>query len=496
VNADERADIHRYPLFDPRPEPLPVPTESWNDSPRRVLCINAAWASHVLGVLSRLERSDAWAGGDDELRHAQNQLSSIIAALSTAFDGDCPVDYPATIEDGPATASVPEPEVSIEYITGAGGCGLIWEECFEMPCINLTNYLEIRNGNELWVKDDCCEWVKLGAFTGQVSIDGGTNPLDDPADETQVWSGCGKADALIDALAAMMEAGLQYYTSPFEFSSRVSEAVPGASMGSFEMGLLLFDFITITKLISDETLYNADLIARAKCLAAPHLADTSEVTYDEFSAVVNALSTACRTGQDSVTGTYIYTLWEQCWQTLGYDDCVIQMQFGAANVSAECDCPTQSFGETVPTASGWYFSAPYQFDGVAPGGFNDGKPWWQIPAPEDIFGFAWYCEHTGGDNILRQKRSDTLNTGILDPDVLMNGGMSENLGTGIWYVQCGNAIQKIGGQYSDNPQAPAALAGQQTAQAFAVRADGDDNARAGYHFELRWLYNTNSPSHQ
>lgn len=74
--------------FDPRHVPQVPPSEGAFDAPLIRFCINSRWASHVDGVLSRLEYRDAWIGTDEEVETALLQVRALLAALgSPALDG-------------------------------------------------------------------------------------------------------------------------------------------------------------------------------------------------------------------------------------------------------------------------------------------------------------------------------------------------------------------------------------------------------------------------
>lgn len=69
--------------FDPRPEPGPIPSSSPFTTPTRQLLINGEWASHVIGVLERLDQPDAWIGTAEEIEQAMQYIEEIIVQLST-----------------------------------------------------------------------------------------------------------------------------------------------------------------------------------------------------------------------------------------------------------------------------------------------------------------------------------------------------------------------------------------------------------------------------
>lgn len=163
--------------------------------------------------------------------------------------------------------------------------------------------------------------------------------LDDPGDETQVFYPCGKVSSLIDALDAMMVTGLQYYTSPVEFVGKVKDAVPAVDMTTSYLYLLLFDFASITKLVSNETIRNDDMVSAMKCAAARVASATAESDITEFESVIQAVQNAIfNSVGDYGAATLVWTLWEQCYQSIGALDCVLLLKLGAEDSTADCTC--------------------------------------------------------------------------------------------------------------------------------------------------------------
>lgn len=500
--VNDELDALRLPIYDPISSPTVAPATSATESPIRVLCINAEWATHVIGVLQRLERSDAWLGDDDEQYRIQNELATIIARLSMPFVGDCPVNYPDSVLDGPAT---PNPNQPLPPLIVLRGGGVIALEELLYPMITkirfdpLTCELIVESGQ-------CCvERISLKCLTGEETIGDVTegNPLDD-GDPATVWTACGKVSGLIDALAAMIQAGLQYYTSPLEFNQRIRESVPGVNLGSADLYLLLFDFVTITKIVSDETIYNADLVTAMKCLAVTMVDNTPDVTIESFESVIIAVKTAI---YENVSGVgvpaTVWTLWEQCWQTIGAANGIRLMQLGATDAEANCDCPEPVFADdaTNPTVSGWYWGPASNYGFIAPGGFNDFEANILQAQLHHVYGVAWRVEWQSGDPVLRVKRKNTPVDGAVF-DVFMFGVNSDSDGPEQWVCQTGAAawveletilpggIRRFDvGLFSDNVAAPVCQRGQTAHTPILVRAEGDPATAYGI-IKIRFLHNT------
>lgn len=81
----ETEAVLRFPYTIPRPKPTPIPTPHIFDEPKVCFSINAAWASHVLGVLDALDQPDTWIGTEEEIEDARQQVREAILMLS----GEC-----------------------------------------------------------------------------------------------------------------------------------------------------------------------------------------------------------------------------------------------------------------------------------------------------------------------------------------------------------------------------------------------------------------------
>lgn len=75
-----QTDIHPEMLspYDPRHTPLPPPDVDICAGPVHTICVNAAWWSHISGMIARLTYRDAWAGTDAEISDAIESITKIL----------------------------------------------------------------------------------------------------------------------------------------------------------------------------------------------------------------------------------------------------------------------------------------------------------------------------------------------------------------------------------------------------------------------------------
>lgn len=74
------------PSWSPRQHPLPAPPSGATSAPGGCVRVNAAWASHVLGVLEVLADPRAWSGTDEAVYDATQQVELLLDQIA---QGDC-----------------------------------------------------------------------------------------------------------------------------------------------------------------------------------------------------------------------------------------------------------------------------------------------------------------------------------------------------------------------------------------------------------------------
>jgi len=322
--GDDKLLPIRYPYWDPREHGHPVPaTEIEGGADKRRLCVSAEWVKHIVGVLDRLTRWDAWTGDDVERERAISNIERMMAQLSMPFD-DC-VEVVTVVQTVVETV--------IEYI--GGGCAV--GGCEDMPCINITDLIKIEDG-KLWGRNSCCEWELIGEFPLSEAPPT-ENPTTGTGAEPEEWAPCGKIAGLVSAIQSMLDAAETSYGVPGDFIPAVRASVPGGvEMGRAALYLLWVDYVSFRKAFSYGTLTDAGMIQSMLCKGVLGMNDDGEVTYDEFSFAINSIKSAIYDKYDYATATAVWTVWEQCYQTLGALDCQFLMQLGAYNITADCDC--------------------------------------------------------------------------------------------------------------------------------------------------------------
>jgi hypothetical protein len=83
----------------PRPNPHPAPDVGIFAAPHACVTINLQWASHLIGVLDALINDSAWAGDEDQIFDARQQIEHLIEQLSVICEGGSPVVQNIRIQD-------------------------------------------------------------------------------------------------------------------------------------------------------------------------------------------------------------------------------------------------------------------------------------------------------------------------------------------------------------------------------------------------------------
>lgn len=329
---DREGRLIRFPWLDVRSHPAPVPSVDIGAAPLRHLCVNAVWATHVTGVIDRLTERDAWSGTEPEIDRAIAAMDEILLQLSEVLD-ECPESQVETIIE----------RVTETVFVYAGGGGIAEET---MPCISINDLLKMENGI-LYGRNSCCEWVEIGAFTPASEVSPVNNPVVGTDEEILQGNACGKISGLVRAIEAMLAAAEDTYGVPGEFYAAVRAAVPGGvELGRIALNLLLFDYISFRKVFSYGSLVNETMSQLMLCKGVLGMNDeTGAVTYDEYEFAVNSIRSAIYDSLPQATAFAVWTVWEQCYQTIGIEDSRFLMSLGAMNLGGDCACPDDG-GET------------------------------------------------------------------------------------------------------------------------------------------------------
>lgn len=307
---------------------LPIP-DDWNGEDWR--CVEVQWPDSPLwiailaGLLTTPTRGRFWdeqTGNIKQVQAVGNEIWNKNFPLN-----DCSV-CPSPNGPGP----MPTP-VQIGTI-----CGLLERGMNMGLCGYNPKAFKVEDGI-LYVRDFCGDWVAVGAMTPASEETPASNPLDDPEDPPS-WFACGKVSGLIDAMAALVQAALDNYAVPGSFEPACRAAVPNATLGRAAIYLLLTDMIAARKVYSESDIYNADTIQKMKCKAVVGVSASGEVTTDEYTFTLNSVKSAIyEDAPDSAAALVVWTLWEQAYQTIGFNDCILLMELGSATSGLDCSCP-------------------------------------------------------------------------------------------------------------------------------------------------------------
>jgi hypothetical protein len=453
------------------------------------------WDAILAGMLDDMAAGRKWNENTGSIRAVQ-------AIGDEIFNRNVPFNL-CTPDQGTDKESV---------VATSGGC--IYWECELMPCLNISNLLKIENG-KLYAKDDCCQWIEVGAIAGVTESVGDDSFENRPSDPDPTYSACGKADAIVSILLSVGNyAWDQRDNDPVTAWTNMNGLFPGILSMGFTLNAILaaFDVEVLYDLSQGwygPELFDATTWQAIKCQLAAQLSDDSTLPDkdDLFDTMYGFFK--AQWPLDLLAQSF----WYNVYRAIGENDVRNYGLMGATNTDVECDCPQAFTGfgnETNPSTSGWYWSAESTWSYTAPGGFNDFVVGVMRAAEHDVYGFAWFAEETGGDPIIRVKRKNdyTPLTGS-EFDEFAFGTNSDDHGSEEWNIQCGdNAWSEIEGQlsdsenihaheflYSDTINTPAVPKGEVFYAPIQVRADGDDSARSYGVLHFRELRNTGSPSH-
>jgi len=495
--GDDKLLPIRFPYWDPREHGYPAPiTDIEGGDDKRRLCVSSEWVKHIVGMLDRLTRWDAWTGPDADRERAISNVERMMAQLGEQHD-DC-VDTVTIVET--VIETVIE---TVEIYIGGGSAG---EN--EMPCISIPDLIKIENG-QLWGRNSCCEWELIGdlGVGGDVPAQD-DGPVGGEVVEPNEWAPCGKIAGFVSALHSMIVAGESTYTSFGDFLPAVRDSVPGGvEMSRVSLYLLWLDYYAFRVAFSYETLTDADMIQKMLCKGVVGMLDNGDVTIPEFNFAINSVKSAIYETYGYDVATAVWTVWEQCYQVIGPYDCMFLMKLGAYNITADCTCPDIDLdAETEPDENGWYWSRAVSVEKTSTGGHTNLCVGHVME--HDVYGCRYQLYRT--DDEKNYKRMSSV-TGECDPVANAAwGDTSDHLeyqpDTHVWYVGNATLIDSLlaaegvasysGGTSNYNtpsdPAYPSYDQGEMVTHGFqGASLDSGD----WYKITMRWLMNTNSPSH-
>jgi len=382
-----------------------------------------------------------------------------------------------------------------------------------MPCIDISKMLKIEGG-VLYAKDDCCNWIAVGAIAGpDASEDIGDTPLDPTEGETPPdYDACGKALAVVDFAYNLVTAAWNERDEfPWQWVSHIETAL-GENLGDAgvikvitALDLLAGLNLSLTE-ITDPWARQSILCKVANVLNTGTADGATEDQYQEIRNIFRSDNLLYR------------GLWAYVFDAMGWKLTNRLAMMGATNVTGDCDCPDLAFLQSYgPDASGWYLSTPFT-DGVQSNDVTEAGDLavcFANTPTHDAYGVAFKLSWSGATGVIKRMGSTfspDCNTPAVDNWVW--GDTSDQLqqeAQSVWIVCAGNTtIRDIGVALLQ--AAGQAVHAQSATSNFGtviatpgVSAAGENMAGVIYTgatgvaalaiTEVRWIQNTGSPSH-
>lgn len=313
--------------------------------------------------------------------------------------------------------------------------------------------------------------------------------------------------------AAWIELGTVDVVDIYDFVSDMRDKFPGIDLAYDDLINAYGYFAAVDVGGFENESKNPEIKEWLKCTFAPLITATNDgIDADTYNNLVDVTKTAVSNVYDSHDfegfGGAIQSIWYYIMKSIGSGDAKDLTRWVQPLPEDDCDCPGETSQQTQETESGWYFSEVRTIRLGAPGGFNDAVAVFYEQLPEDAFGIAWQGVYVSGFPLLRVKPSNDA-TPQAGYDHWWFGSNSNSDGPDGWQVQCGpsawteiNAASLLPDMthyqqflWSDTPATPGADDGELSLAKINARADGGDNDYCVCDINIRYLYNSNSPSH-
>lgn len=231
-----------------------------------------------------------------------------------------------------------------------------------MQIMSLCGYnpkaFKVENGN-LYVRDFCGEWVEVGALYGP---EGKTMEIPAPsvdAEDDATYSLCGKAQGYINTIKAVVTAAWEATFMAFlDQEGHVRNAADWATMGRQSIWLAIGSAIQ-SQAVSDEgTVLDDDRWARMVCQAVGQMSDSPVMSEEDRLACESSMRSVVMADFGAAQKESVWSLVKNSIDALGKGDGRNAGTVGAADLSAECDCPeTYDFTEVDPFGFAIYTGA-------------------------------------------------------------------------------------------------------------------------------------------
>lgn len=379
---------------------------------------SSAWQFLLSGVLYSLSRGREWDAETGTIKTAQEIGWEI-------FDRNYPLVLCGDVE--PCEECSPEPQ------NGPFG-GLSEIGVGEMPCIDISSMLRIENG-VLQARDSCCEWVDIGAIAG---LNEGVNndPLNPGGDPGFVYSACGKAKAIVDAVYLTVQAGYSAIAEPYPWQliPYVEDTV-GYDLDNNQL-IGMFAEITAGLVLGIEQSDVNDAVERQRilCRVVGEFEDDAVgvTTSEKFEAIKGCFKSEM----------FPFSLWwgmyEYAINAIGRVDMDTIAKFGAGSATENCDCPAEEIPEPF-FGVGIGFSWRYVYD------FRTGANGFTLVGNTHQNGTGLWAENQVTDHIsvvVANRALENINNGST---LLMVGLIWTNVGDEVWNTEVEIGVNNFNG---------------------------------------------------
>jgi hypothetical protein len=359
----------------------------------------------------------------------------------------------------------------------------------------------------------CYDDLDIPATGGESSVD----PVNPDGGDTNPYSACGKADAVVGAIWLLIQRTFDVCDDidiwPWQIIGTIEDAM-GVDLDNNWMTYLAVNCagaLAIDK-TADDILTDFDKQSII-CKLAEYFSDDAigvpdYATFQEIKGIFKSVI---------FMGNWVF--FDQALNAIGTHDLDTIAKWGADKQDADCDCPGEDYfpAETEPGENGWYLSVDHSDEVVYV--LNDAETaklaYWIGDQDQDVFG-VWFkidvAPSYGETKRENQTQCKAEYAAWIDQDVNVSPSSSDNLqSTNQSYplVQCAQsavmieleigrgvsgATQFTGGvDDCSNPASSSEWTVGQTG-GFILRCSGE-TIPDGYITELRFIMNTNSPSH-
>jgi len=465
---------------------------------------SSAWHFLLSGVLYSLSRGREWDAETGTVKDAQ-------AVGLEIFERNYPLVLCGDVE--PCEEYPPEPQNGTPGGSSDIGVG-------EMPCIDISSMLKIENG-VLYARNSCCEWVSIGAIAG---LNEGVpdDPVNPNADPNFVYSACGKAKAIVDIAYLIVAAGfsaLADTANPFKWIPYI-ESTAGYDLDNNYLAGMLAEITAGLTLETAQFPFGVEASdvddpiehQRILCRVVREFSDDAiGVDADKFAAVK-----ACFKAEMFPFSLW-YGMFDYALNALGKDDMNTVAKWGAGNTTADCQCPDEQLAnsESEPDVDGWYLGVDRHDEvtyHVDAGNANALALWTGTP-PEDAYG-VWMKLNIPASGLTAKRMSQTAMLTAF-PGVFTEQDLTVFADTSD-HLEAVNQLYPVI-QLNSQPIAVSLAAAMGitgftrltggidgvtiatpewlVANSGALCITSEDETLTASITELRWIHNTNSPSH-